>query len=171
MVERPESESSKAEKTEFFTDRVGEVIFITEFVPEERDNLIKMYLDFSKEKRCCGLPPVKKEMIKSWIDYLDSNGFMFIAKHGERVVGHIAAVPVNSSAEIVIFVHQDYEGKNIGKKLIRMIEKTIQKKDIKKMLANTEEGNRVAIKLYSELGFKIAEIKKGFITFEKEINK
>lgn len=155
--------------SEFFMDKHNEIIFITEFVEEERENLVRMYLDFNEKRRCCGLPPVKKEMIERWIDYLNKHGYMFIAKHRDRVIGHIAAVPENSSAEIAIFVHQDYEGRRIGSELIRFMKESIKKKNIKKLVAVTEETNRSSVKLHLALGFKIKEVKGGMITFEKEI--
>ncbi len=49
---------------------MGEITFITGYVLDERDKLIKMYEKFNAEKRCCGLPPVGKESIEVWIDEL-----------------------------------------------------------------------------------------------------
>ncbi|GEM_PF-6221795 len=46
--------------SEFFIDKNNEIIFITEFVDEGRENLVEMYLSFGMERRCCGLPPLKK---------------------------------------------------------------------------------------------------------------
>lgn len=126
--------------SEFFMDKDNEIIFITEFVEEERENLVRMHLDFNEERRCCGLPPVKKEMVEKWIDYLEKHGYMLIAKHKNKVIGHIAAVPENSTAEIAIFVHQDYEGKRIGSELIRFMKNSLEKANIKKLVAVTRRS-------------------------------
>ena len=155
--------------SEFFVDKDNEIIFITEFVDEERENLVKMYLDFDKERRCCGLPPVKKLEIERWVDYLRDHGYMFIAKHKDKIIGHAAAVPEKDFAEIVIFVHQNYEGKWIGTELIKFMESVLRSRGIKKFIAITEEANRDSVKLHLALGFKIKEIKSGMVTFEKEL--
>jgi len=103
--------------SEFYEDTTGEIIFVTIFVPEERENLIKMYEDFSPEKRCCGLPPATRKGIEVWIDRLHENGYGFIAKLGDRIIGHIAAVPVKDEAEFAVFIHQDFEDRGIGSEL------------------------------------------------------
>jgi GNAT superfamily N-acetyltransferase len=155
--------------SEFFTDKDGEIIFVTEFSPEERDNLIKMYSDFSPDKRCCGLPPVNRSMIEKWIDELSSKGYVFIAKHGEKIIGHIAVVPLNSHAEFVIFVHQDYEGKRIGRELIRFAERVVKKRGVKILEAVTERTNKVAMNLYTELGFEIVDVDPITVKMEKKV--
>jgi RimJ/RimL family protein N-acetyltransferase len=141
--------------SEFFTSKNGEIIFITPYLQEERENLIKMYETFSVEKRCCGLPPIRRSLIESWIDELASKGYGFIAKHGERVIGHLAAVPEEEEAEFVIFIHQDYEGKWIGGEMIRVAEKFLRGRGIRKIKAMTERTNRSAINLYLWLGFEV----------------
>jgi len=108
-------------------------------------------------------------MIEKWIDYLNKHGYMFIAKHGDRVIGHVAAVPENTSTEIAIFIHQDYEGKWIASELIRFIKDMIKKKGIKKLVAVTEEVNRNSIKLHLALSFKIKDVSGGMVVLEKEI--
>ena len=143
---------------------------VSEFVEDERENLVKMYLNFDKSRRCCGLPPVKREMIESWIDYLNKRGYMFIAKHGDKVIGHVVAIPENSHAEIAIFIHQDYEGKWIGTELIRFMEKILKDRGIKKFVAVTEEANRSSVKLHLALGFTIKETENGMVTFERTLD-
>ncbi|AGK61066.1 hypothetical protein Asulf_01065 [Archaeoglobus sulfaticallidus PM70-1] len=155
------------EYSEFFTDEDGDIIFITSYHEIEREKLIQMYETFSREKRCCGLPPIKREMIESWIDFLHNNGHMFIAKHGDRVIGHIAVVPKDDSAEFVIFMHQDYEGKLIGGKMVKTVEKFLKSLGIRKLKAVTERTNRNAIKLYQKLGFKKESAEGGYIYFIK----
>jgi|Deesub1362B_J571_1020462.scaffolds.fasta_scaffold00038_130 RimJ/RimL family protein N-acetyltransferase len=150
--------------SEFFTDKEGEIVFITTYVEEERENLVKMYETFSRTKRCCGLPPVRRNMIESWISALYEKGINFIAKHGDRVIAHLAVVKENEVAEFVIFVHQDYEGRWIGGEMIKFAERFLPEFGIKKLKAMTERSNRDAIGLYLHLGFKV-EKSDGIYTY------
>lgn len=155
--------------SEFYEDKTGEIIFVTFFVPEERENLIRMYEEYSPEKRCCGLPPVTRKGIEVWIDGLHENGYGFIAKLGDKVIGHIAAVPVGEEAEFAIFMHQDYEDRGIGSELIRFATKFLKEKGIKKLKAITERTNRRALETYKRLGFKAVERDAEYVELEKEI--
>jgi ribosomal protein S18 acetylase RimI-like enzyme len=156
-------------RSEFFTSKNGDIILITSYVTEERENLIKMYEDFSPERKCCGLPPTRRDLIEEWIDGFEGKSYMFIAKHGERVIGHIAAVPKGERAEFAVFVHQDYEGRRIGKELIRFAESALKDAGIRKLEAFTERTNNHAIQLYKNLGFKVVDSDAFYLYFEKEI--
>lgn len=153
--------------SEFYEDKKGEIIFVTFLVPEERENLIKMYEEFDPERRCCGLPPQTRRGIEAWINGLYKNGYNFIAKHGDKVIAHIAAVPVGNEAEFAIFVHQAYEDRGIGGELIRFAEKFLREKGVKKIKALTERINRRAVEAYMKLGFSITERDPEYLVFEK----
>lgn len=155
--------------SEFYEDKTGEIIFVTIFVPEEREKLIEMYENYSHEKRCCGLPPLTRKGIEVWIDGLHENGYGFIAKLGDKIVGHIAAVPVGKEAEFAIFIHQDYEDRGIGSELIRFASKFLKEKGIEKLKAVTERTNRKAVETYKHLGFQISEKESEYLYMEKEI--
>ena len=155
--------------SEFYEDKTGAIILVTRYVPEERENLIKMYEEFDSERKCCGLPPNTRKGIEVWIDYLDEKGYGFIGKLGEKVIGHIAAVPENGEAEFAIFVHQDYEDRGIGSELIRFASKFLKEKGIKKLKAMTESTNRRAIETYLHLGFEVASRDPQHLYLEKEL--
>ncbi len=153
--------------SEFYEDKTGEIILVTRYVPDEKENLIRMYENFDVERRCCGLPPVGRRAIESWIDYLDSRGYSFIGKLGDKVIGHITVVPENDGAEFAIFVHQDYEDRGIGGELIRFAEKFLLDKGIKKLNAMTERTNRRALEIYRHLGFQIVKTDNQHVYLEK----
>lgn len=155
--------------SEFYEDKTGEIILVTFFVPEERENLIKMYEEYNPERRCCGLPPVNRKGIEMWIDRLHSNGYGFIAKLGDKVIGHIAAVPSGEEAEFAIFIHQDYEDRGIGSELIRFASKFLKEKGIKRLKAITERTNRRAIETYKRLGFDVVGRESDYMVLEKKI--
>ncbi len=158
-----------ANYSEFYEDKRGDIIFVTIFVPEEREKLIEMYEGYNPEKRCCGLPPLTRKGIEMWIDGLHKNGYGFIAKLGERIVGHIAAVPAGNEAEFAIFIHQDYEDRGIGSELIRFASKFLKERGIKKLKAVTERTNRRAVETYRRLGFEISGRESEYLYMEKKI--
>ncbi|WP_290596269.1 MULTISPECIES: GNAT family N-acetyltransferase [unclassified Archaeoglobus] len=155
--------------SEFYEDKTGEIVSVTIFVPEERENLIKMYEDYSPEKRCCGLPPVTRKGIETWIDGLHESGYGFIAKLGDRVVGHIAVVPVKDEAEFAVFIHQDFENRGIGSELIRFASKFLKERGVKKLKAVTERTNRRAVETYRHLGFEIVSYDPQYLFMEKRL--
>ncbi len=156
--------------SEFYEDKTGKIILVTRYVPEERENLIRMYEDFDVERRCCGLPPVGRRAIESWIDYLESRGYSFIGKLEDRIIGHITVVPENDSAEFAIFVHQDYEDRGIGGELIRFSEKFLAERGIKKLTAMTERTNKRALDIYTHLGFRKVGGDNQHVYLEKTID-
>ncbi len=158
-----------ANYSEFYVDKAGEIVFITAYVPEEREKVIDMFEDFPSDRRCCGLPPIGRKAIASWIDDVAERGYAFIAKVGDRVAGYIVAVPENSEAEFAIFVHQDYADKGIGGELIRFAERFLAMKGIKKLKAVSESTNRTAVDIYLHLGFEITGRDGYYLNFEKEL--
>nr|WP_280109487.1 GNAT family N-acetyltransferase [Ferroglobus placidus] len=145
-------------------------MFVTSYTPEEKGNLVRFYESFDQERRCCGLPPMKREAIEKWLEELNEKGYGFISKKGEEIIGHIAVVPKNSEAEFVVFIHRNYEDRGIGKKLIEFAEKFLKEMGIKKLVAVTEATNRRAIITYSHLGFSVVGRDSFYIYFEKIID-
>lgn len=155
--------------SEFYQDKTGQIILITQYIHDERDNLIKMYENFDMEKRCCGLPPIGRKAIEAWINDVSKRGYGFIAKIGENVVGHIVAVPKGSEAEFAIFVHQDYEDRGIGGELIRFAERFLRNVGVRRLKAMTERTNKVAVEIYRHLGFEIVDRDPFYVFFQKNI--
>ncbi len=155
--------------SEFF-DKAGEIIFVTNYVQEEKKNLVRFYERFDQKRRCCGLPPVSRESIEKWLEDLSKNGYGFIAKRGEEIVGHIAVVPKNGEAEFVVFIHRDYEDRGIGKNLIEFAAKFLKDIGVKKLVAVTEATNRRAIKTYLRLGFSVVGRESFYVHFERVLD-
>ncbi|MET1123710.1 MAG: GNAT family N-acetyltransferase [Archaeoglobaceae archaeon] len=156
--------------SEFFEDKHGNIVLITNYVPEEKENLVRFYEKFDAERRCCGLPPVKREAIEQWIDYLSEKGYGFIAKVGDEVVGHIGVVPYGNEAEFVIFVRKDYEGLGIGKELIRFASEFLKRVGVEKLVAITEAFNKKAIETYLSLGFAVTGRQGLYVHLEKMLS-
>lgn len=124
---------------------------------KDREKLIEMYLSFDHSQRCLGLPPVSKEGIERWIDYLAKSGFGIVAEVDGRIVGHLVIVPTEDgkNVDLTIFVHQDFQNKGIGQLLMNLIIDYCKRAGFEGITLVTERTNSRAIHVYKKLGFKI----------------
>jgi len=138
-------------------DRRGEEITIRQYEhSKDREKLIEMYLNYDPQYRCLGLPPVNREAIKSWIDYLGENGFTIIAEKDGRFVGHLVIVPTEKNeADLTIFIHQDYQNRGLGQEMMKLIIEYCRKAGFNAITLVTERTNARAIHVYRKLGFEI----------------
>ncbi|MFB6270638.1 MAG: N-acetyltransferase family protein, partial [Halobacterium sp.] len=83
---------------------------------EAFEALVEMYVEFDPADRAQGVPPVGEQRIREWLEnLLEQDGFDVLAWHGDEVAGHATLVPDDESTyELAIFVHQDYQGAGIG---------------------------------------------------------
>ena len=136
-------------------DKKGYEIIIREFRREDREKLIEMYLTFDPCQRCLGLPPVTREAVEKWVDDLNSKGISIVAEFDGKIVGHLAIVPYgDSSVDISIFVHQDYQNRGIGQGMLRSAIDFCKRCGFKCITLATELNNRRALHIYKKLGFK-----------------
>lgn len=93
-------------------------------------------------------------------------GRAFVAEENGRVVGMCAVVPGKSlrrghSAAVAVMVDADYQGRGIGKALMK---KALSEADealkLHRLELSVVTGNKPAVALYEKLGFKIEATKK-----------
>ncbi len=137
-----------------FRDKRGYSVCVRRMMPSERDKLVEMYLKFDPGDRCMGLPPLTREGIERWVDYLLENGCNFVAVVSGKIVAHTSVVPVGEDAELDIFVLKDYQGRGIGKELLRY---TINfcKGRFKGIHVFTSCSNLRAKNFFKRFGFKV----------------
>jgi len=156
-----ESESIALDELEIVaTDKKGEAYVIRGYNhSKDREKLIEMYATFSPEQRCLGLPPTTRTGIEHWIDYLAENGIAFVAERDGRIIGHAVLVPTEDGKEVdvTIFVHQDFQNRGIGQRLMKVTIDYSKKKGYKGMMLVTERTNVRAIHVYKKLGFKVVD--------------
>ncbi len=141
-----------------FVDKIGDTWTIEPVGTSGRDALSAMYRDFDPGERAQGLPPIGEERIDSWLDGLLVDGCNFVARAGERVVGHAAYVAsADAEPELAVFVHQDYQGRGIGTELCRHLIATAAAADRDALVLEVEPANRQAIAVYEKLGFERVE--------------
>ncbi|WP_336035414.1 GNAT family N-acetyltransferase [Halobacterium yunchengense] len=125
---------------------------------EAFEALVEMYADFDPADRAQGVPPVGEDRIREWLEtLLEQDGFDVIAWHGDAVAGHATLVPDDESTyELAIFVHQDYQGAGIGTKLIEALLGYGQAEGAECVWLTVERWNRPAVALYEKVGFETA---------------
>ncbi len=141
-----------------YTDRKGDRVVIREYNHlKDRERLIKMYESFTPENRCLGLPPSTRIGIEKWIDYLAEDGFSIIAEIKGNLVGHCSIVPAEDPgiADLSIFVHQNYQDRGIGQRMLREMIEYCRKAGFHGITLVTERTNKRAIHVYRKMGFSI----------------
>ncbi|WP_456369472.1 N-acetyltransferase family protein [Geoglobus sp.] len=141
-----------------FVDRKGDQVVIRRYVHDrDRENLIHMYETFSPDNRCLGLPPSTRIAIEHWVDYLAERGFALVAEIDGRIVGHCSIVPTEDGkkVDLSIFVHQDYQDRGIGQKLLRNMIEYARKAGFDGIMLVTERSNERALHVYRKLGFQV----------------
>jgi GNAT superfamily N-acetyltransferase len=127
--------------------------------PEDRDAIIAMYLDFEPKGACLGLPPLKEP--QRWLDNLAAYP-NFIVLDGARVIGHAALCDDGESGEVAVFVHQNYRGKKLGKRLLSELIQEANRKGLKRIWGMTELDNVPMLRLAYSLGFMRGEDPREF---------
>lgn len=150
------------------TDREGREILVRVAGPDDVEGLVDMYLAFDPEDRAQGIPPVREEPIRDWLDTLFGEGCLnVIALHEGEPVGHATLVPdVGDSYELAIFVLGSYQGAGIGTNLMEGLLGHAQAEGIEKVWLSVERWNEPAIALYEKVGFEMGSTE----SFELEMS-
>jgi GNAT superfamily N-acetyltransferase len=109
-----------------------------------------MYQTFEPRPASLGLPPRVK--IDEWLDRL-APSVNYVALVGGKLVGHAILCPENGTGEVAIFVHQDYRGQGIGRKLLSTLVEEGQRLNLRRLWGMTELDNVPMLALAHALGF------------------
>ncbi|GGL52599.1 GNAT family N-acetyltransferase [Halocalculus aciditolerans] len=133
-------------------DAHGRPIHYRAFTDADVDALAAMYDDFDPAMRAQGTPPVGEAAVRDWLDHV-TTGPGVVARHDDRVVGHVAFVPDDDTHELAIFVHQDYQRARVGTELIRTGLGHARSQAVTRVWLSVESWKRGAQKLYRRHGF------------------
>jgi GNAT superfamily N-acetyltransferase len=140
-----------------FDDREARAITVRRYdEARDRDALMTMYEAFDPADRAQGIPPTGEERIADWLDAITGPETVnVVAKHGDAVVGHATLVPdePEATAELAIFVLQEYQGAGIGTRLIETLLGAGRAAGIERVWLSVERWNEPAISLYETVGF------------------
>lgn len=127
---------------------------------EERDTakLVAMYEQFEPKGEFQGLPPLDTPGIRKWVRQLCEMKFeQFVVEVDGRIVGHTALCTgqKRNEAELAIFVHQDFRGLGLGKKLLLgTLNYGCKKLKLDHVWLLVQGSNPVAVHLFESAGFR-----------------
>ncbi|WP_436924773.1 N-acetyltransferase family protein [Halosimplex amylolyticum] len=151
-----------------FTDGDGREIRIEGSGIDDFEALVEMYDAFDPADRAQGIPPVKEEAIRDWLDtLLSEESLNVVAVHDGAPIGHAILVPDREdSFELAVFVLGDYQSAGIGTKLLESLLGHGQAEGVEQVWLTVERWNEPAIALYEKLGFETSNAE----SFELEMS-
>lgn len=127
--------------------------------PGDRNALVTMYASFEPKGAAMGLPPRKDP--QKWLDGLV--GYPnFVACVASRPVGHSVLCTGGESAEIAVFVHQDYRGRGLGRALLKAMIEEAKRLGVRRVWGIAEFDNIPMLRLAYSLGFTPGEDPREF---------
>jgi GNAT superfamily N-acetyltransferase len=120
--------------------------------PEDRAALLEMYRAFQPKAEALGLPPLRQSDTEQWLDRL-ANYPNFLAWSGEQLAGHAAICPDGDSAEVAVFVHQDYRGRGAGRALMNELIAEAQRLGLNRIWGIATPDNIPMLRLAYSCGF------------------
>jgi acetyltransferase len=130
----------------------------------DKEKLFEMYSTLSKETnyyRFLNYQPVTRWIVEQWCDvnYDDKMTLLAIVKENgkEKIIADSRYYldKTTGEAEIAIVVHDDYQGKGIGTKLLAYTVEVAKKMGVKKLYAYLSSTNRRIIHVVKTLGFTV----------------
>lgn len=118
----------------------------------DRPALEAMYAAFEPKAEALGLPPLRAEDTARWLDGLSAFP-NFLAREGDRVVGHGAVCADGDSAEVAVFVHQDFRGRGIGRRLLNELIAEARRLGLRRVWGIAAPDNIPMLRLAYSCGF------------------
>jgi len=140
-----------------FKDNLGKRVVVRPTSKLDRNKIVEMYSTLNPDDRCLGLPPVSRQAIEAWVDYILESSFSLVAECDDKIVGHCAVIPMGRNLELCIFVHSNYQNRGIGQQMIRTMIKLCRQTGFKGICLITERNNVRAIHVFKKAGFKIVD--------------
>jgi GNAT superfamily N-acetyltransferase len=124
---------------------------------DDYEALVAMYRDFDPAYRSLGIPPIGEDRIRRWLDVVLGD-VCVLACHDGRPIGQAVLVEDGPrSAELAIFLHQDYHGAGIGTALLTATLAVGKRRGLEHVWLLVERDNRLAVNLYNDLGFAVLD--------------
>ncbi len=123
------------------------------------DSVLKMYDLYEPKESAQGLPPKDPVRRKKLILNILNDLVNVIALQNDNVVGHCALLDIQAGvfAELLIVVHQDWQGLGIGNEMTELLIDIARYKKYKKIWLTVEASNMRAIHIYKKFGFIFKE--------------
>lgn len=139
-----------------FVDTRETPLLVLPYTDKDFDALMDMYERLDPTSRSRGIPPVDRPRIEAWLAPLLARGWHLLAIDGDRVCGHVGAVPAESDTpEGLIFVDDAYHGRGIGGELLRQLVAYGANRAHEAIHLDVSTNNRTALGVFRNLGFNV----------------
>jgi len=136
-------------------DRRGRRLRLCRLGARDLDRLAQMYRDFDPEQGSLGVPPRGESRLRAWVEQLFAQNVQLIAKEGRRVAAHAAWIRDDAGgAEVLVFVHPDYQGAGLGKKMLAAVITMARFMGVDRLWSEVENHNVPVIRMNRDLGFE-----------------
>ena len=127
--------------------------------PPQRELLIATYDCFDPLGAALGLPPRNAEARRSWIGTALGHPMNVAAfSPAGEVIGHcFLAADKAGSAEMAVFVHQEYRRRGVGTALVKAALQWGGAVGLRRVWSMTSSANRAALRLQRSCGFRVAK--------------
>jgi len=151
------------------TDKQGHPFEVHPYCTGHYPALESMYAAFYPKGKFQGMPPLKDEASRKWIQRLLENGENFLAWQEGKTVGHVAILPdfQKGDAEYLIFVSHPHRGRGIGSELTRLAIYHAKRLGLTSIWLIVGVTNFRAIGLYQKFGFLFAH--PDFVDSERQM--
>jgi RimJ/RimL family protein N-acetyltransferase len=135
-------------------------IRIREIGPAQRDLLVGMYDRFVPLGAALGLPPPAPEERRAWVGRALAHKVNVAAfSPAANVVGHcFLAADQAGSAELAIFVDQEFRGRGVGTALVMAALEWGAETGLRRVWSLTSSDNRAALRLQERCGFRVQAV-------------
>lgn len=147
--------SSLATSPRAFISRNHEAILIRLLDDRLAPRLLEMYLNFQPRPCFQGLPPIKDEVCRKWVQGMIQDGINLVALSFEQgVVGHTALFPIDDAVcEMLVVVSHVYQNTGIGTELVRCSTQLAYEVGFERVWLPVESTNVRARHVYKKCGF------------------
>lgn len=137
-------------------NRRGEAVMIHTLDDGIAQKLIEMYLAYRPRNSFQGLPPVKDEACRAWVQHMIGNGINVVALSFQQgVVGHVALFPIDQQCcELFVVVAPEYQNTGVGSELCRASIQVAYEIGFDRIWLDVEATNVRARHVYKKCGFQ-----------------
>ncbi|MGD2269100.1 MAG: GNAT family N-acetyltransferase [Desulfobacterales bacterium] len=140
-------------------DKHGKSFEVKKYRLEDYAGLETMYVTFYPKGKFQGMPPLKDEASRKWINGLLENGENYLAWQDGIIVGHVVVLPDfgKGDAEYLIFVRHPNRGRGIGSELTRAVLQHAKNLGLEMIWLIVGATNFPAVGLYRKFGFRFCQ--------------
>lgn len=143
------------------------MLIIRKATSEDLDGITEIYNDaILKTIATFDTEPKNYEEQRIWFEKHSCKHSILVAEQGDYIVGWASLSKwsdrraYSDTAEISLYVHEEHQGKGVGRRLIQAIIQEGQRAGLHTVIARITEGNEISVHLYEAAGFEQIGIMK-----------